>query len=476
MGEVYRARDTKLHRDVAIKVLPAEFALDPNRLARFTREAQLLASLNHPHIAAIHGLEESQDVQALVLELVEGETLADRIARGEIPLDEALTIARQVAEALEAAHEAGIIHRDLKPANIKLRADGTVKVLDFGLAKSFERTPLSNVTQSPTALNPTPTVAGVILGTPAYMSPEQARGKAVDRRTDVWAFGCVLFEMLTGAKPFGGETPTDTVAAIVSNDPDWRALPAGTPVSVQSVIARCLRKDPAERLRDIVDAQFQLEDALKHPTTSALAEQPVRRHREWAGWIAAALSLAAALWLAARPVNNTPPVDPISIPILPPDKSAFAGAINTTVNVPSFALSPDGRALVFSAATPGGRPMLWVRSMDRQGSRQLPGTEDAQDPLWSPDSRWIAFFANGELKKIPAAGGAVQIIAQTTADFRGGSWGPDDNILIGLGAEPVQRVSAVGGKPTPVTVIDASKQEGSHRNPYVLPDGQHFLY
>ena len=245
MGEVYRATDTNLKRAVAIKVLPESVAGDAERLARFQREAEVLASLNHPNIASIYGLERADGTTALVLELVEGPTLADRIAQGPIPIDEALPIARLIAHALEAAHEHGIIHRDLKPANIKLRPDGTVKVLDFGLAKSFEQTRLPrDLTESPTVLSPAPTLAGVILGTAAYMSPEQARGKGVDKRTDIWAFGCVLFEMLTGQKPFDGETLTDIVAAIVKNEPDWRALPPGTPAAVQSVIARCLRKDP----------------------------------------------------------------------------------------------------------------------------------------------------------------------------------------------------------------------------------------
>jgi serine/threonine protein kinase/Tol biopolymer transport system component len=477
MGEVYRARDTKLNRDVALKVLPREFALDPDRLARFKREAQVLASLNHPHIAAIHGLEESAGVQALILELVDGETLADRVARGPILLDEALTIAQQIAEALEAAHEHGIIHRDLKPANIRLRPDGTVKVLDFGLAKSVEQTSApSDRAQSPTVLSPVPTLAGVILGTATYMSPEQARGKPVDKRTDVWAFGCVLFEMMTARKPFDGETLTDIVAAIVKNEPDWRALPPGTPAAVQAVLARCLRKDPAERLRDIADGRFQIEDVLNDLGASPAAVIPARTHREWAGWIAAVLFLGAALFFAARPSITSSPGDPISIPVFPPEKAAFSGAINTTVNVPSFALAPDGHALVFSAEAAEGRPMLWVRSLDRADARQLAGTEDAQDPMWSPDSRWIGFFADGKLKKIPAAGGAVQVITQTSADFRGGTWGPEDTILFGLGAEPIQRVDAAGGKATPVTIIDASRQEGTHRNPHLLPDGRHFLY
>jgi eukaryotic-like serine/threonine-protein kinase len=433
MGEVYRATDTNLKRQVAIKVLPAAVASDPERLARFQREAEVLAALNHPNIAHIHGLENSDGNIALVMELVEGHTIADRIAQGAIPLDEALPIATQIAEALEAAHERGIIHRDLKPANIKLRSDGTVKVLDFGLAKPFEQTtPVAGgPVQSTTMLSPAQTRVGVLLGTAAYMSPEQARGKAMDKRTDVWAFGCVLFEMLTGKTPFEGDTLTDTVAAIVKNEPNWRALPPGTPAAVRSLIARCLRKDPAERLHDIADARFQIEDT-PNVSVGAVAG-PVRNRREWAGWIVAALSLGAAAFLAARPSIDSPPGDPISVPIFPPEKTAFSGAINTTVNVPSFALSPDGRTVVFTAETPGDKPMLWVRSMDRLGPRQLAGTEDAQDPLWAPDSRWIAFFANGELKKIPAAGGAVQVITQTEADFRGGSWGPDGTIIFGLG-------------------------------------------
>jgi serine/threonine protein kinase len=480
MGEVYRATDTNLKRQVAIKVLPAAVASDPERLARFQREAEVLAALNHPNIAQIYGIEEPDikggpsgpPVRALIMELVEGETLADRISQGAIPLDAALPIATQIARALEAAHARDIIHRDLKPANIKLREDGSVKVLDFGLAKSgdSEGSGFSRAVTSPVV-----TQHGVILGTASYMSPEQARGKAVDKRTDVWAFGCVLFEMLTGKTPFEGDTLTDTVAAIVRNEPDLRALPPATPAAVRSLIGRCLRKDPAERLHDIADARFQIEDAPDDPV-GAVAVRRVRNRREWAGWIVAALALGVAALLATRPSIDSVPVDPISVPIFPPEKTVFSGAINTTVNVPSFAVSPDGRAVVFSAETPGGKPMLWVRSMDRLVPRQLAGTEDAQDPFWSPDSGSIAFFANGELKKIPAAGGVVQVITQTEADFPGGSWGLDGTILFGLGAEPIQRVSAAGGKPTTVTVIDASRGEGTHRNPHLLPDGRHFLY
>jgi eukaryotic-like serine/threonine-protein kinase len=478
MGEVYKARDTRLKRDVAIKVLPDPFAADSERLVRFQREAEILASLNHPHIAQIHGLEEAGPVRALVMEFVEGEDLAQKIARGPIPIGNALPIARQIAEALEAAHEQGIIHRDLKPANIKLRADGTVKVLDFGLAKSLEPMGFpSELTQSPTVLSPAPTIAGSILGTAAYMAPEQARGKAVDKRTDIWAFGCVLYEMLTGRNPFARETVTDTVAAILDSEPDWQVLPGGTTSRLQSLIARCLKKDPAQRLRDIADGRFLIEEMPNDPASSWAVRSRARSHREWAGWIAAALILGAALLFYAERSSTTPsPGDAVSFPVFPPAGTVFSGAFNTTVNVPSFALSPDGRALAFSAQAAGASPMLWVRSLDQMDARRLAGTEDAQDPFWSPDSRWIAFVADGKLKKVPAGGGATQVITQTSTDFRGATWSPEDAIIFGGGRQPILSVNAAGGGPTPVTVIDASLQEGSHRNPYVLPDGRHFLY
>jgi serine/threonine protein kinase/Tol biopolymer transport system component len=478
MGEVYRARDTKLNRDVALKVLPELFAADPDRLARFKREAQVLASLNHPHIAAIYGFEDSGATHALVLELVEGPTLADRITEGSISLGEALPIAKQIAEALEAAHEHGVIHRDLKPANIKLRPDGTVKVLDFGLAKAME--PASGAradfTRSPTITTPAMTGVGTILGTAAYMSPEQARGRPVDRRTDVWAFGCVLFEMLTGQRPFDGEDTTAVLARIIEREPDWRALPSGTPSTIRALLTRCLRKDPAHRLRDIADGRFQLEDATSDPAGPATVAPRTRGHREWLGWGTAILLLGTTAFLAVRPNSPASSREVISFPVFPPEKTAFAAALNTTVNIPSFALSPDGRDLVFSVKAPGARPMLWVRSLDRIDLRQLDATEDAQDPMWSPDGRWIGFFANGQLKKIPAAGGAVQLVAQSIADVRGGSWGADDFILIGGGTNPIVRVNAAGGTPTPVNPLDASRHESTHRTPFVLPGSRDFLY
>ncbi|HEX2455773.1 MAG TPA: protein kinase [Vicinamibacterales bacterium] len=476
MGEVYRARDTRLKRDVAVKVLPTTFARDIDRRARFRREAELLATLNHPHIAAVYGFEETADLTALVLELVEGPTLADRLTEGVVPLGEALPIARQIAEALEAAHEKGIIHRDLKPANIKLRPDGTVKVLDFGLAKSLEPLEVPSVlSEAPTALSPAATLAGVILGTPAYMSPEQARGKAVDKRSDIWAFGCVLYETLTGKKPFSGETVTDTVAAIIDKEPDWQALPPGTPDRIQSLIARCLRKEPAQRLRDIADARFQIEEVLTDPGVSTTVVKP-RTSREWAAWVAAALLLSTTLFFATRPSTTPASRDSISFSVFPPEKAEFSARSNTTFNVPSFALSPDGHALVFSAQTPGGRPMLWLRSLDHVDARQLAGTEEAQDPFWSPDSRSIGFFANGMLRRVPAAGGEVKVINQAPNDFRGATWGARDTILLAGGVEGIGSMNAAGGTITPVTVVDTSLNENTHRNPSFLPDGVHFLY
>jgi eukaryotic-like serine/threonine-protein kinase len=473
MGEVYRARDTRLKRDVAVKVLPSTFAYDFDRRARLRREAELLATLNHPHIAAVYGLEESADLMAVVMELVEGPTLADRLTEGAVTIDEALPIARQIAEALEAAHEKGIIHRDLKPANIKVRPDGTVKVLDFGLAKSLE--PAIALSEPSTVLSPSPTLAGIILGTPAYMSPEQARGKPADKRTDVWAFGCVLYEMLTGRKPFPGQTLTDVVAALISIEPDWQALPPHIPERIRSLIVRCLRKDPAQRLRDIADGRFQIEEVLNDAGTLTTVPTPIRTYREIAGWVAAALFLATTLFLATRPAATSSPRGSISFSILPPAKAEFVARTNTTFDIPSFALSPDGRALVFRAATPGARPMLWLRLLDHVDARPLEGTEEAQDPFWSPDSRSIGFFADGMLRQVPAAGGEVKVINQIRGAFRGATWGARDTILAASGVELVS-MNAAGGTITPVTVVDTALRENTHRNPSFLPDGIHFLY
>ena len=316
----------------------------------------------------------------------------------------------------------------------------------------------------------------MILGTPAYMSPEQARGKAVDKRTDIWAFGCVLYEMLTGKKPFPGETVTDIVAAIINNEPDWQALPPRTPERIQSLIARCLRKDPAQRLRDIADGRFQIEEVLNDPRASTAAVT----HGTLCARVGGVGRRRRCFWArrCSWPRGLRPPAssrDSISFPVYPPEKAEFSARTNSTFDVPSFALSPDGHALVFSAAMPGARPMLWLRSLDHVDARQLAGTEDAQDPFWSPDNRWIGFFANGTLRKIPAAGGAVKVI-QTMNDIRGATWGARETILLGTGGQGIVSMNAEGGAITPVTVVDASLHENTHRNPSFLPDGLHFLY
>ena len=334
MGEVYRARDTKLGRDVALKTLPASFATDPERLARFEREARTLAALNHPHIAQIYGFERSGETCALVMELVEGDDLSARIARGPLPLDDALAIARQIAEALEAAHEQGIVHRDLKPANIKVRTDGTVKVLDFGLAKAMEPAgaAAAQVSQSPTITTPAMTVAGMILGTAAYMSPEQARGKVVDKRADIWAFGVVLFEMLTGRRAFAGDDVSVTLAAVIMNEPDWRALPASTPASLRLLLMRCLKKDPKARLRDIGDARLQIDELLSGVPDEARAPEMPRAGSAWRRvlpWAAAGVLALGAMVIAAvalrPPGDATASPDPVRFAIAPPENTAFGG-------------------------------------------------------------------------------------------------------------------------------------------------------
>jgi serine/threonine protein kinase/Tol biopolymer transport system component len=482
MGEVYRAHDTKLGRDVALKILPEGFVDDPERVARFRREAQVLASLNHPHIAAIYGLEEATGSQILILELVEGETLAQRLKAGPLPLDEALTVARQIADALEAAHEKGIIHRDLKPANIAFTASGQVKVLDFGLAKALE--PLigsaPNLTNSPTLSTPAMmTGVGVILGTAAYMSPEQARGKTVDKRADIWALGCVLFEMLAGKPAFSGETLTDIVAAVVKNEPDWRLLRVDTPAGVRSLLRRCLSKGPEQRVHDVADARIELNEILAGPTGDAVAVRAEHRARtgwgERAAWVAAVAVLSMALLFALRPAPVPASGDVIRLSILPPEKTSFTVQKAVTVGVPQFDLSPDGHTIVFAAAMPGEIPSLWLRSLDSVTAHSLPGTEGAENPFWSPDNRWIGFFADEKLKKIAVTGGPSQLLA-SVPDYRSASWGLDDTILFSRGTTGLLRVRSSGGTVTPVSDLDVSRQEGSHRFPAVLPDGSHFLF
>ena len=418
MGQVYRATDTKLTRDVALKVLPDSFAHDTERLARFMREAQTLASLNHPNIAAIYGLEESGGVRALVMELVEGDDLSRRIARGALPFDDALPIAQQIAEALGAAHEQGVIHRDLKPANIKVRSDGVVKVLDFGLAKALEPAgaPSPSLSQAPTITTPAMTQTGVILGTAAYMSPEQAREKTVDRRADIWAFGAVLFEMLTGRRPFEGEDMTEVLGAVVRLEPPWEALPSDVPLPVRTLLQSCLVKDPRHRVADISIALFVLEKAasLGAPAvTPAVAAATVPRGRlPWMAAFAVAAVLAAAMAMPTmRHLRETPPPAPpetrVDLVTPPTDRPT------------DFALSPDGRQLVFVAASDGGS-RLWRRALATTTAQPLAGTEGALYPFWAPDSRAVAFFANGQLKRLDLSGGAPQIVAPAPTP-RGGT-------------------------------------------------------
>jgi Tol biopolymer transport system component/predicted Ser/Thr protein kinase len=449
MGEVYRAKDTKLGREVAIKILPESFANDPDRLARFEREAKVLAALNHPNIAQIYGVEQ----RALVMELVEGETL-----KGALPLEAALNYAKQIADALEAAHEKGIVHRDLKPANIMITPSGVVKVLDFGLAKTADvSSTSSDPSQSPT-FTISPTRAGVIMGTAPYMSPEQARGKPVDRRADIWAFGVVLYEMLTGRRLFDGETTSDILAAVLTKEPDLTKVPA----KVRRLLQSCLQKDPKQRLQAIGDWRLLLESA-------PLAKDVHDSKLPWA--VAAAVTIGALVlgYLYFRRAPEKPRVFKLSVQ--PPEKVTFE-----SFSLP--AVSPDGRRLAFATGT-AGRDGLWVRDLDSlaASARVLPGTQRASHPFWSPDSRYIAFFADRRLKKIDVAGGPALPLCAGGLFPPGGTWSKNDVILFTSDQNGVVlRVPAAGGSAMPVTVLDPALAETSHNFPWFLPDGRHFLY
>jgi serine/threonine protein kinase/Tol biopolymer transport system component len=464
MGEVYRATDTNLKRQVAIKVLPESVVGDAERLARFQREAEVLAALNHPNIAAIYGLERSGGTSALVMELVEGPTLADRIASGasaghaKMPLDEALPIARQIAEALGAAHEQGIVHRDLKPANVKVRDDGTVKVLDFGLAKALDTDRASapaDASMSPTITSPAMTQAGIILGTAAYMSPEQARGRRVDKRADIWAFGCVLYEMLAGTRPFQGDDLTETLASVVKDQPDLSRVPS----TVRRLLAKCLEKDPARRLRDLGDAWDLLDDPARLPAPAA-PPAPVRAR--WPLALGVGVAAAAVAFGAAWTVFSRTSPTPSDVQRFKLDLPASTGDLH------SLAMSPDGRYLAMALSVNGTR-RLWLRPIGSFEAHPIPASDGAMFPFWSPDSRDVAFFAQGKLKRAAVAGGPPVIVCDAS-DGRGGSWNQDDVIVFAPNGFPaIQRVPASGGSPVDVT------KPGS-RFPVFLPDGRHFVY
>jgi serine/threonine protein kinase len=446
-------------------VLPESLAREPDRLARFDREAKLLAALNHPNIAAIYGFEASGSLQALVLELVEGPTLADRLRDGPIPITTALALARQIAEALESAHEKGIVHRDLKPANIKIAPGDIVKVLDFGLAKLIDAAdPMPDGGSPVLSESPTFTAVvsrGVILGTAPYMSPEQARGLPVDKRTDVWAFGCVLYEMLTRRPAFAGRTTTDVIAAIVERDPDWTALPQATPLRIRDLVRRCLSKDVKQRLHDIADARIEIEDALSHPRADVVAPMKVRP-RERLAWTTATALLATAATAAL--IWNRP------APALPETRLEITTP--PTTDPVSIAISPDGRQIAF-VATSNEKPHLWIRSLDSVSARPLAGTEGAYYPFWSPDGRSIAFFADSRLKRVEVDSGSVQNLATATAG-RSGVWTDDDTIYFAPQAGPVYRMPAAGGERTQLPTFASPPTNG--RFPRLLPGGRHFLF
>jgi len=465
MGEVYRATDANLKRSVALKVLPESVSADPDRLARFQREAEILATLNHPRIAAIYGLERSGTTTALVMELVEGPTLADRISGRPLPPSEALAIAKQIAEGLEAAHERGIVHRDLKPANIKVRPDDTVKILDFGLAKTPDSSgPISDAL--PTTTSPAITQAGMILGTAAYMAPEQARGRAVDRRADVWAFGAVLYEMLTGKRAFKGDDVTDVLASVLARDPDWTRLPAETPV-MNGCVRRCLERDPKQRFGDMQSVRLALDGAFAVQGTSTGATvAPSRTLWSFVPWLIAAATTIAMIALAVAYVNRPGPERvAIRSMIPPPDGTVF----DFDVTVGPAVISPNGRFIAFSARSADGRTQLWLRPLDGE-ARPMEGTDNASFPFWSPNSQSIGYYngPKGRLERIEIAGGAPVAIA--SARFvRGASWGPDGTVLF-EGSGGIIEVPLSGG--TPKTLV----KKGFPRQPSLLPDGQHFLY
>ena len=474
MGQVYQATDTKLKRQVALKILPEAFSADPERLARFQREDEVLASLNHPNIAAIHGLEEADDVRALVLELVEGPTLADRIKKGPIPLDEALPIAKQIAEALEAAHEAGVIHRDLKPANIKVRDDGTVKVLDFGLAKAFQPDASDvSASMSPTmSLTAAATQMGMVIGTAAYMAPEQAKGKVVDKRADVWAFGAVLFEMLTGQKPFVGDDVSDTLATVLKTDPEWNALPADTPARLRQLLQTCLQKNPKQRVHDVADVRLAMEGAFETAATTPGASVHAPELQVWqrpvvvVGLVVVAVlitALAASIMMRPEPVQSP---DLVQFAIVPPDTAPLFFGANTR----DIVISPDGTQVVYRASSETG-PQLNLRRLDQLDGASLRGGEGGSGPFLSPDGEWVGFTTGGTLtlQKVSILGGPPVMLTESPGFILGASWGTDDQIIFGTFQGGLMRVSGGGGEPERLTTPNTEEGEVDHLWPFIIP-------
>jgi serine/threonine protein kinase/Tol biopolymer transport system component len=476
MGEVYRARDTKLNRDVAIKVLPEQVARDPQRLERFTREAQTLAALNHPHIAHIHGLDENGDLRALVMELVDGQDLARLIASGPIPLADVLSMARQIAEGLEAAHEQHIIHRDLKPANIKVRPDGVVKVLDFGLAKALDpiaTSPAAIADASTVDCPPGMTRPGVVLGTAEYMSPEQAKGYLVDKRTDIWAFGCVVYEALTGKRAFAGDTLADVLAAVVSNEPDWKSLPSDTPLPIRALLRRCLQKDPSRRLHDIADARIEIEESVAaSPDSPALDTSRRRgiigsRAVPWIIGTVSALALLVMYVALRRPALDNRPLARLEL--------TLPSGVEPYIGPSAVAFSPDGTRIAFVASTAGNR-QLYIRRLDEFDARPLKGTEGATAAFFSPDGRSVAVIQTDRtLKKVSLDDGLVISLASDADYTTGGAWGADGRITFGRD-RALWQVPAAGGVATRLTTLDAGKGELLHAFPAALRDGNAILF
>ena len=484
MGEVYRAEDTNLSREVAIKVLPEQFTQDPQRLARFEREAKLLASLNHPNIAAIYGLEEADGVRFLTLELVPGDTLAERVAKGPVPVEEALEVCRQIAEGVEAAHEKGVIHRDLKPANVKVTPEGKVKILDFGLAKAFEaEPPVTDISQSPT-LTEEMTKAGVILGTAAYMSPEQAKGQPVDKRTDIFAFGCVLYELLTAKRAFAGDTITETIASVLKSEPAWEVLPEGAPWRALDLLRQCFEKDLRERLQHIGDARIQINRALTEPEpvspTGPTTQVPTARWRSATTVglvVVTVLTMGLLVWSLTRQVPLTEQSLTRWIVGLPPARQLVLNFYQ------GIALSPDGQSLVYAVEGSDGLPELYLRPLDQLEARPLSGTKSSSGlgfggatSFFSPDGQWVGFFADLQLKKVSVEGGVPVVVCNVPDYGYGASWGLDDHIILGNRTAGLTSVPASGGEPQALTTPNRENGEVGHTWPSFPPGGETLLF